>query len=103
MVAIYMNEDVTWVQDAGSDQWGTPNTPTETAIKAHVRWRTRLFRAQGGGDVLSVGVITVKNKPSHKDKFTFDGVSYPIMAITRIDSFGVVDGYRAELVSGGTP
>jgi hypothetical protein len=89
MIDAYLTDSVTRLAHGGTDQWGEPNAPTETVVRARVTPSTRLVRNFAGEEVVAGYELLVKDKPSPLDKFRIDGRDCPIVRIDVVKGWGV--------------
>jgi hypothetical protein len=94
MLNIYYTDTVVWVKDNGSDQWGEPETATETSIRAHVQWGTRYIKNAVGELISAVATVYMKDEPSHKDKLRFEGADHIILQISKQRTFSKDSHYE---------
>ena len=68
MISSYAVHDITWLRSNGSDQWGTPNAPTEVALKGFIEYESFLVFNPAGEEVFCSAKVSLADIDiSHED------------------------------------
>lgn len=95
MIGTYERDSVTWLQNAGYDTYGDPNTPTSVSVSARVKWATSRVVNQQGQEILASGSLLMSGRPTaDKDKIRIAGVDHLVVAVREIKSFSRVSHYE---------
>ena len=96
MISAYAKDRISWFRATGKDQWGTV-THAETDIDVRVEWSNRWVVGRDGADVLSVGMLRMKEAPGYDDYFVIGDIRCTPVRVDEIKAYRNVVYYRVHL------